>query len=229
MLVKKWEKLPIEMQVDEIKEYHASLRKKNFSLLCKRVFDIMVAFIMLLLLSPILLLLAIAIKLNSRGPVLFRQERITQYGKKFRICKFRTMVADAEKRGAQVTSKNDSRITGVGKLIRKCRLDELPQLFNVLGGSMTFVGTRPEVSKYVDRYTNEMKATLLLPAGITSMASIKFKDEDELLEEAENVDDAYVEKVLPEKMVYNLTELKKFGFWRDIGTMFKTVIAVFRR
>lgn len=229
MLVKKWEKLPIEMQLDEIKPYHASLRKKNFSLFCKRAFDFFVALVMVLILSPVLLILSIAIKLNSRGPVLFRQERVTQYGKKFRICKFRTMVVDAEKKGAQVTSKNDSRITGVGKLIRKCRLDELPQLFNVLGGSMTFVGTRPEVSKYVDRYTPEMKATLLLPAGITSMASIKFKDEDELLEGAENIDDAYVEKVLPQKMEYNFTELKKFGFWRDIGTMFRTVIAVFRR
>ena len=136
------------------------------------------------------------------------------------------MVNDADKKGSQVTLKGDSRITRVGKKIRKARLDELPQLLNVLCGDMSFVGTRPEVKKYVDCYTEEMYATLLLPAGITSEASIMFKDEDELLQNAENVDKQYVETVLPLKMKYNLESIKNFNIWNDLKTMFRTVIAV---
>ena len=190
------------------------------------VCDIFVSVIMLAVLSLLVLILAFAVKVSSKGPVFFRQERVTQYGRKFRIFKFRTMVVNAEQLGAQVTQAGDVRITGVGKFIRKCRLDEIPQLLNVLGGSMSFVGTRPEVPKYVERYTDEMKATLLMPAGITSPASIKYKDEDEILSGAENVDDAYVDRVLPAKMEYNYMYLKKYGFWRDIGIMFQTVFAV---
>lgn len=229
MLVKKWDKLPAEMQNEAVRPYYEKLRKKNFSLFWKRVFDFFVSTIMLLLLSPLFLILAIAIKVDSRGPVFFRQERITQYGKRFRIFKFRTMVAGADKMGSQVTVSNDMRITKVGKFIRKCRLDEVSQLIDIWRGTMSFVGTRPEVPKYVERYTDEMLATLLLPAGVTSEASIKFKDEDELLKDAENVDDTYVEVVLPQKMEYNLQSLKKQGFWRDIGTMFRTVGAVLKR
>lgn len=229
MLVKKWEKLPENMRTEAVRPYYDRLRKKNFSLFFKRVFDIFVSSIMLLLLSPLFLVLAIAIKIDSRGPVFFRQERVTQYGKTFRIFKFRTMVNNADKMGSQVTVSNDMRITKVGKFIRKCRLDEVSQLIDVWRGTMSFVGTRPEVKKYVDRYTDEMMATLLLPAGVTSEASIKFKDEDELLKDAENVDDVYVETVLPKKMEYNLQSLEKYGFWRDIGTMFKTVFAVLKR
>ncbi len=226
MLVRKWEKLPDELKNDCVYEYWKSLRKKNFSLFWKRVFDIFVSVIMLAVLSLLVLILAFAVKVSSKGPVFFRQERVTQYGRKFRIFKFRTMVVNAEQLGAQVTQAGDVRITGVGKFIRKCRLDEIPQLLNVLGGSMSFVGTRPEVPKYVERYTDEMKATLLMPAGITSPASIKYKDEDEILSGAENVDDAYVDRVLPAKMEYNYMYLKKYGFWRDIGIMFQTVFAV---
>ncbi len=229
MLIKKWEKLPAKMQTEAVRPYYERLRKKNFSLFFKRVFDIFVSTIMLLLLSPLFLILAIAIKIDSRGPVFFRQERVTQYGKTFRIFKFRTMVNNADKMGTQVTVSNDMRITKVGKFIRKCRLDEVSQLIDVWRGTMSFVGTRPEVPKYVERYTDEMLATLLLPAGVTSEASIKFKDEDELLKDAENADDVYVEAVLPKKMEYNLQSLKKQGFWRDIGTMFKTVFAVLKR
>lgn len=180
-------------------------------------------------LCPMFLILALAIKIDSRGPVFFRQERVTQYGRRFKIFKFRTMVNNADKAGAQVTVQNDMRITRVGKFVRKCRLDEISQLIDVWRGKMSFVGTRPEVPKYVERYTEEMLATLLLPAGVTSEASIKFKDEDELLKDAENIDDTYVEVVLPKKMEYNLRLLKKQGFWRDIGTMFKTVGAVLKR
>ncbi len=229
MLVKKWKKLPPEMQNEAVRPYYEKLRKKNFSLFWKRFFDFFVSSIMLIILSPLFLILALAIKIDSRGPVFFRQERVTQYGKKFRIFKFRTMVNNADKMGSQVTVSNDMRITKVGKFIRKCRLDEVSQLIDVWRGKMSFVGTRPEVPKYVERYTDEMLATLLLPAGVTSEASIKFKDEDELLKDVENVDDAYVEIVLPKKMEYNLQSLKKQGFWRDIGTMFKTVGAVLKR
>lgn len=225
MLVKKWEKLPPEMQIDEVRPYYDILRKKNFSLFFKRLFDIFVSFIMLACLSPLFLILAIAIKIDSKGPVFYRQERVTQYGKRFRIFKFRSMVVDADK-GSLVTVDNDSRITKVGKFIRKCRLDEICQLIDVFRGTMTFVGTRPEVPKYVSRYTPEMTATLLLPAGVTSLASIYYKDEAELLNSAEDTDKVYVEKILPAKMYYNLKAIEKFGFWRDIKTMFMTVFAV---
>lgn len=229
MLVKKWEKLPQNLQCDAVRPYYEKLRKKNFSLFFKRVFDIFVSSIMLILLSLVFLILALAIKIDSRGPVFFRQERVTQYGKTFRIFKFRTMVAGADKMGSQVTVGGDARITKVGKFIRKCRLDEVSQLIDVWRGKMSFVGTRPEVPKYVERYSDEMFATLLLPAGVTSEASIKFKDEDELLKDAVDVDETYVNEVLPKKMEYNLQSLKKYGFWRDIGTMFKTVGAVLKR
>lgn len=229
MLICKWEKIPEELRNDAVYPYWQKLRKKNFSLFWKRVFDVVVSLIMLLFLSLLFLILAIAIKADSKGPVFYRQERVTQYGKHFRIHKFRTMVTDADKIGSQVTVAGDSRITKVGSKIRRLRLDEVGQLLDVLSGTMTFVGTRPEVPKYVDRYTDEMKATLLLPAGVTSLASIKYKDEDRLLENAEDADETYVNEVLPGKMEYNLQEIRKFGFWRDIGLMFRTVGAVLRR
>ena len=226
MIVKKWEKLPKELQIDEVRKYYDALRKRGFSLFCKRLFDMFCSGIMLIILSPVFLILAIAIKIDSRGPVFYRQKRITQYGKVFRIFKFRTMVNNADKIGTHVTVGNDSRITRVGKIIRKCRLDEISQLIDVFRGTMTFVGTRPEAEKYVKEYTPEMMATLLLPAGVTSIASIYYKDEAELLENAEDADKTYVEEILPAKMKYNLKSIEKFGFWRDVGTMFKTVFAV---
>jgi lipopolysaccharide/colanic/teichoic acid biosynthesis glycosyltransferase len=226
MILKKFDKLPKEMQNDTVKEYYDILRKKNVSLAFKRMFDVFVSLIMLVLLSPVFLILAIAIKLDSKGSVFYRQVRVTQYGKQFRIFKFRTMRADADKSGSLVTVKGDMRITRVGRVIRNCRLDEIPQLLNVLGGSMTFVGTRPEVTKYVDKYTPEMLATLLLPAGITSEASIYYKDEAKLLDGADDVDEVYVNTILPQKMKYNLRALRAFSFFGDIGLMFKTVFAV---
>ena len=224
--MKKWEKLPESLRNEAVRPYYEQLKKRTFSLAAKRVFDIVVSFVLLLLLSPVFLILAIAIKVDSRGPVFYRQVRVTRYGKEFRIFKFRSMVSDADKKGSLVTVGGDSRITRVGKLIRKCRLDEISQLLNVLGGSMTLVGTRPEVPKYVAAYTPEMMATLLLPAGITSEASIRYKDEDELLADAQDVDAVYTQQVLPGKMKYNLASVKGFGFWRDIATMFRTVFAV---
>lgn len=224
--MKKWEKLPEYMRTEEVRKYYDILKKKGFSLFLKRVFDIVVSLILLIILSPFFLILAIAIKIDSRGPVFFRQVRVTRYGKKFRIFKFRTMVNDAEKKGSQVTVKNDARITRVGKFIRKCRLDEVSQLIDVFRGTMTFVGTRPEVPKYVDQYTPEMYATLLLSAGVTSNAAIYYKDESELLDASDNPDETYVKDVLPAKMYYNLKSIEKFGFFKDIGVMFKTVFAV---
>lgn len=224
----KWDKLPDELKNDTVKEYYDLLNKKKASLLAKRLFDIVVSFMMIVVLSPILAIIAIVIKLDSKGPAIYRQERITQYGKVFRVCKFRTMVDNADQMGSHVTVEGDNRITRVGKKIRDCRLDELPQLFNVFAGTMSFVGTRPEAVKYVYEYTDEMKATLLLPAGVTSNASIMFKDEAELLADSDDVDRAYVKKVLPEKMKYNIEYLKTFSFFGDIGLMFKTVISVLR-
>lgn len=214
------------MQTEAVKPYYEILQKKQIGLIFKRSFDIVVSLIMLLILSPVFLVLAIAIKLDSKGPVFYRQVRVTQYGKEFRIFKFRTMVNNADKIGSQVTVGGDSRITRVGKVIRECRLDEIGQLLNILGGSMTFVGTRPEVPKYVEKYTPEMWATLLLPAGVTSEASIRYKDEAALLDAAEDVDATYIQDVLPGKMKYNLRSIQEYSFFKDIETMFQTVFAV---
>ena len=228
LILKDWEQLPEELQLDEVKPYYKILKKKKMSLILKRIFDIVVSFIMLIILLPVFIFLGIAIKIDSKGPIFFRQERITQYGKTFKIFKFRTMVNNAEKLGTQVTVGNDARITKVGKFIRDCRLDEIAQLLNILTGDMTFVGTRPEVRKYVNHYTKEMMATLLLPAGVTSLASIYYKDEAKLLDKSNNPDKTYVEEVLPGKMKYNLQSIKEFNFFEDIKTMIKTVVAVIK-
>ena len=225
MMLKKWEELPKEMQTQQVREYYDILEKKQTALFFKRVFDIVVSAIMLVILSPIFLILAIAIKIDSQGPVFYRQVRVTQYNEKFRIFKFRSMVQGADK-GSQVTVSGDMRITRVGKLVRRCRLDEISQLIDVFRGKMTFVGTRPESLKYVEAYTPEMMATLLLPAGVTSLASIYFKDEAELLDSAEDTDAVYIEQILPAKMHYNLKAIETFSFWGDIKIMFMTVFAV---
>lgn len=225
MKIVKWEQLPQEMQTEEVRKYYDILKKKKVSLFFKRAFDIVVSLVLLLILSPIFLVLAIAIKIDSEGPVFYRQVRVTQYNRKFRIFKFRSMVQNADK-GSQVTVSGDSRVTRVGKVVRKCRLDELSQLIDVLRGKMTFVGTRPEVPKYTEQYTPEMMATLLLPAGVTSLASIYYKDEAELLDSAEDADKVYVEEILPAKMYYNLKAIEAFSFFGDIKIMFMTVLAV---
>lgn len=225
--MKPWNKFPEDMKTDAVKPYYAVLQKKKVALFCKRLFDIIVSFIMLVILSPFFLILAIAIKLDSKGPVFYRQVRVTRYGKEFRIHKFRSMVVDADK-GSLVTVDGDKRVTKVGKFIRKYRLDEISQLIDILEGNMTFVGTRPEVPKYVAAYTDEMKATLLLRAGVTSTASICYKDEAELLTDAINADEVYIQKILPEKMKYNLENLEQYSFWRDIVTMLKTITAVIK-
>lgn len=228
-MLRKWDELPECMKNESVRSYYDTLHNKRFALIIKRLFDIAAGIMILIILLPFFLIISIAIKIDSKGPVFFRQVRVTQYGKHFRIFKFRTMVADAENIGTQVTTKNDRRITKVGRLLRKFRLDEIPQLLNIIAGDMSFVGTRPEVVKYVDRYTDEMMATLLLPAGVTSEASIQYKDEEHLLASAENTDDIYVNIVLPEKMKYNLRSIEMFSFFSEIKTMGKTVFAVVGR
>ena len=217
-------------ETEAVKKYRASIEKKKISLFLKLLFDKVLALILLIPLLPIILGIAIWIKLDSEGPVFYRQERITTYGRTFRIFKFRTMVKDADKLGAAVTQQNDPRISKVGHKLRKLRIDELPQLINVLVGDMSFVGVRPEVAKYVDKYTDEMNATLLLPAGITSPASIEYKDEDEVIEKfkgrGRSVDEIYVEEILPDKMKYNLKYIEEFSIINDIKIMIRTAIAV---
>lgn len=225
-MLKKWETLPEYMQNDEVRFYYDSLQKKKVSMFLKRVMDLVGGLILLILLAIPMIVISIMIKLDSEGPVFYRQERITTYGKHFKIHKFRTMVSDADKIGSTVTVGNDSRITKVGAKLRGCRLDELPQVLDLISGNMSFVGTRPEAVKYVEQYKPEYMATLLLPAGITSEASIRYKDEAELLDAASNVDKTYIEEVLPGKMKYNLDSIKNFSFFGDIATMFRTVLAV---
>lgn len=225
-MLKKWADLPEFMQIDEVKPYYEVLQKKKVSLILKRLFDLVGGLILLCILAIPMLIIAVMIKLDSEGPVFYRQERITTYGKHFRIHKFRTMVNNADRIGAAVTVGNDSRITKVGAALRGCRLDELPQVFDLISGNMSFVGTRPEAVKYVEKYKPKYLATLLLPAGITSEASIRYKDEAELLEAADDVDRVYIEDVLPGKMKFNLQAIKEFSFMREIATMFRTVFAV---
>lgn len=225
-MLRRWDELPAFMRTPEVRPYWEILDKKRGQLLLKRVFDIVVGFLLLVLLAIPMAVIAVMIKLDSEGPVFYRQERVTQYGRRFRIHKFRTMVSNADQIGTAVTVGNDSRITRVGAKLRRVRMDELPQVIDVLHGAMSFVGTRPEAVKYVERYRPVYNATLLLPAGITSECSIRYKDEDKLLNAAENVDDAYVNRVLPDKMKLNLDSVRHFGLLKDLATMFRTVAAV---
>lgn len=231
-MLKHWEQLPESMQTEAVRPYYERLRKRKGALRRKRLFDLCGSLVLTILLSPVMLVIAILIKAEDRGPVFFRQERVTTYGRVFRIFKFRTMIVDADKKGPLVTGKADSRITKVGSKLRHLRLDELPQVLNIVTGDMSFVGTRPEVKKYVEQYTEEMKATLLLPAGVTSLASIAFKEEDEMIahyaELGESTDEAYRNHILPRKMRYNLDYLKKAGVAQDLRIMIKTVLEVIK-
>ncbi len=231
-MLKHWEQLPESMQTEAVRPYYERLRKREGALRRKRLFDLCGSLVLTVLLSPVMLVIAILIKAEDGGPVFFRQERVTTYGRVFRIFKFRTMIVDADKKGPLVTGKADSRITKVGSKLRHLRLDELPQVLNIVTGDMSFVGTRPEVKKYVEQYTEEMKATLLLPAGVTSLASIAFKEEDEMIahyaELGESTDEAYRNHILPRKMRYNLDYLKKAGVAQDLRIMIKTVLEVIK-
>lgn len=225
--MKSFNKLPKQFKCEEVKHYYDILCKKTGSLVLKRVTDLIFSVILLVILIIPIIVISVAVKATSKGPVFFRQVRVTTYGRHFKILKFRTMVENADKIGSLVTTDSDSRVTKVGRFLRKYRLDELPQIFNVLSGSMSFVGTRPEVTKYVEKYKPEYLATLLIPAGITSLASIMYKDEEKLLSSEQDVDRVYVEKILPEKMKYNLQYTENFGFRSDLKLMIKTVKEVF--
>lgn len=225
-MLRKWEDLPEFMKTPEVRPYWEILWKKRGQLILKRIFDLVVSIILFIILAIPMAIIAVMIKLDSEGPVFYRQERITTYGRHFRIHKFRTMVNNADKIGTTVTVGNDSRITRMGAKLRRIRLDELPQVLDVIAGTMSFVGTRPEAVKYVEKYRPEYMATLLLPAGITSEASIRYKDEAELLEKADDVDRVYLEEVLPGKMKFNLRSIMEFSFIGEIKTMFRTVFAV---
>lgn len=229
MSLRRWGDLPEGMRTEEVRPYYDSLAKKRGQLALKRALDVAGAAVLLVVLSPVMLALAVAIKLDSPGPVFFRQERVGRYGEPFRIFKFRTMVVGAEGRGAQVTSGSDPRVTRVGSAVRRYRLDEFPQLMDVLRGTMSFVGTRPEVPRYVEAYTPEMAATLLVPPGVTSRASVEFRDEAALLEGAADPDAAYVSEVLPRKMAVNLESVMGFGILDDLRTVCSTVLSVFGR
>ncbi len=229
MLLKKWEDLPNEIKNESVYVYYGILKEKTLHLVIKRCFDILCSIILMAVLFVPMIFIAVCIKIDSPGNVFFRQTRVTQYGKTFRIFKFRTMVSEAENLGPQVTCKNDIRVTRIGRVLRKFRIDEIPQLINILLGHLSFVGTRPETIKYTDAYTDEMKATLLLPAGVTSLASIKFKDEAEILNKLKNVEDTYINFILPKKMEYNLEYIKSFNFFYDLKIMFQTVIAVIKK
>ena len=226
-MLKKWDDIPDFMRVDEVEPYWEVLYAKRGQLLVKRLFDIIFAGIMMLLLFIPMAFIAILIKIDSKGPVFYRQDRVTTYGKKFKIHKFRTMCDGADRIGYAVTTNGDSRITKIGVVLRKYRLDEFPQLIDVLVGNMSFIGTRPEVVKYVKCYNNEMLATLLLPAGITSEASLAYKDEMALLDASSDVDKTYIECILPKKMKYNLQSIKEFSIFREAWLLLKTVKTVF--
>ena len=228
MKVRKWEELPEKMRTREVRRYYNIIVRHSGWFKVKRVMDICVSLVLLAILLIPMGIIALMIKTDSQGPVFFRQERVTQYGKIFKIYKFRTMVDNASQLGSQVTVNNDARITRVGKLLRKYRLDEFPQLFNILAGDMTLVGTRPEVIKYVKQYSGEMYATLLLPAGLTSRTSIAYKDEDKLLKDAKDADKVYVDEILPVKMKYNLESLRRFGVREDMTVMWNTFVSVLK-
>jgi len=221
-----WDELPEFMRTEAVLPYYNNLKKHERELFLKRVFDVAVACILLLILAPIMAVLAVWIKLDSPGPVFFRQVRVTQYGKEFRIYKFRTMVDHADQIGSAVTVGDDDRVTKVGAIIRKYRLDEFPQLFNVIAGDMSFVGTRPEIPKYVAEYSDEMYATLLLPAGITCEASIQYKDENLKLKDAVDIDEAYITQLLPGKMKSNLDAIREYSFFKELLLLIRTVLAV---
>ena len=228
MNLRKWEELPEKMRTREVRRYYNIIVRHSGWFKVKRVMDICVSLVFLVILLIPMGIIALMIKTDSQGPVFFRQERVTQYGKIFKIYKFRTMVDNASQLGSQVTVNNDARITRVGKLLRKYRLDEFPQLFNILAGDMTLVGTRPEVIKYVKEYSGEMYATLLLPAGLTSRTSIAYKDEDKLLKDAKDADKVYVDEILPVKMKYNLESLRRFGVREDMTVMWNTFVSVLK-
>lgn len=193
----------------------------------KRFFDLSTSAIAIALIWPILLLISIWIKLDSSGPVFFRQERVGRHGKTFRIFKFRTMTVDAEKKGLQLTVGGDNRVTRAGKFLRKTKLDELPQLFDVLIGNMSIVGPRPEVPKYIDQYPASIrKQVLSVRPGITDRASIEFRNENEILSNSADPEKSYINEILPIKQKYYIEYVNKNSFLGDLKIIWKTAFAI---
>ena len=190
----------------------------------KRIFDITASGLGIIILSPVLLVIALMIKKESDGPVFFKQIRVGEKGKNFEILKYRTMVVDAEKLGRQITVGNDNRITKIGGFLRKYKLDELTQLINVFKGDMSLVGPRPEVPRYVEMYNDEQRKVLDVKPGITDLASIRYKDENELLGTAEDPDDMYINTIMPDKLALNLEYINKSNVFFDIYIILKTII-----
>lgn len=215
-------------QVNAESDFDSLLREKKCSLFLKRCFDITASAFGLLVLAVPFLIIAIIIKVTSKGPVFFRQVRVGKNGKEFRIFKFRTMVADAEKKGMQITVGADSRITGIGKFLRKTKVDELPQLINVFIGQMSFVGPRPEVPRYVAMYSDYQRNILRIKPGITELASIVYRDENEVLAQSEDPEKTYIEDIMPKKIGLNIEYMKKLGFWYDLKLIFMTFAAILK-
>ncbi len=220
-----YNELPPQFDTKAVRPYFEAVKKRVAARFFKRFFDIIAALVLTVFLLPLMLLLAVAIRCESKGPAIYKSRRITRYGRPFNMYKFRTMKWGDK--GSTLTLPDDCRITGIGKFLRPLRLDELPQLFNLLMGDMSFVGPRPEDEKFVKLYTGEMLASLLMPAGITSPASIKFKNEDKILKkyirEGYTPDEAYIKHILPEKIRLNLGYIKNFGFFSDILICLKTL------
>ncbi|NMB15308.1 MAG: sugar transferase [Gallicola sp.] len=208
------------------REFDRYLEKKRGQLIVKRIIDIVLSIIGIVVMAIPMIIISIAIKLNSKGPVLFRQERVGKDFKHFKINKFRTMVTDAEKKGMQITVGKDSRITSVGNFLRKSKLDEFPQLFNVLFGEMSFVGPRPEVPKYVKLYDDYQKNVLKVKPGITDLASIEYRDESTVLGQSEDPEKAYIEEVLPTKLELNMKYIKKMSVFYDFYLIMKTLLRI---
>lgn len=228
MILPRWDALPDSLRVAEVRPYYDQLYRKRFQLVFKHMFDLLASATLIVLLSPVLAVVSYKIYKSDKGPVYFRQRRVTTLGREFFIFKFRTMVMDAQARGPQLTMQNDTRITPIGKKLRARRLDEIPQLFNIFRGEMSFVGTRPEVPHYVEQYTPEMMATLLMPAGLTSSASVTFKDEDEVHAAHPDMptDEVYIQYILPKKMELNLNSIANFSLWSDFHVLLDTLRSV---
>ncbi len=206
-----------------------NISNTNLNITIKNIFDFIFGLIGLIILSPIILIISIIVKMTSDGPVFFLQKRVGLNGKPFSIFKFRTMVDNAENEGLKITTDSDERITKVGSFLRKFKLDELPQIFNILNGDMSFVGPRPEVPKYVSLYTLEQRRVLTVKPGVTDLASIIFKNENELLGQSEDPERTYIEKIMPEKLRINLEYVENISLFNDIRLIFKTIKEVFFR
>lgn len=192
----------------------------------KRLFDIVFSLTFLIVLSPVLVIIWILVKLSGEGPGLFKQTRMGKNGSPFILYKFRTMTNSSEAKGLSITSRDDNRITAVGKYLRKYKLDELPQLYNVLKGEMSVVGPRPESKKYVDLFENDYSYILQISPGLTDYAALEFKNEEEILAGYEDVEEAYIDEILPEKILLYRKYINDMSFQTDIRIIIRTIFGV---